>query len=191
MRIRQKFFVPLQPYGKEYRRDTIIPSASAWERLENQGSPFGRFQREHICRGGILQGRHRDGRQAPPHIRFSPRACLETPGHVAIQDVHQGTHTPLQDSGREVCQRTGSLGRCRRAHDRSARKKTIDTLAYYDLPILLYIFCTKSANLCSPASDMCSPTEDICSPSANINFVEKKIHKDSLVALGEKLYLCR
>ena len=128
MRIRQKFFVPLQPYGKEYRRDTIIPSASAWERLENQGSPFGRFQREHICRGGILQGRHRDGRQAPPHIRFSPRACLETPGHVAIQDVHQGTHTPLQASGREVCQRTGSLGRCRRAHDRSARKKTIDAL---------------------------------------------------------------
>ena len=128
MHTHQIFFVPLQPYGKEYRRDTGIPSASMWERLEDQGRPFGRSEREHICRGGVLQAGYRCGGQAFPHIRFSSGACLETPGHVAVQDVHQGTHSPLQVAGREVCQCAGSLGRRKGAHDQIARKKTIDTL---------------------------------------------------------------
>ncbi len=34
----------MHPYGKEYRRDTCIPSASTRERLENQGCPFGRSE---------------------------------------------------------------------------------------------------------------------------------------------------
>ena len=124
----QIFFVPLHPYGKEYRRNTCIPSASTRERLEDQGCPFGRSEREHICRGGIQQAGYCNSRPTLPHIRFSTRACLATPGHVAIQDVHQGTHTPLQAAGREVCQCTGPLGGCQGAHDRTARKKTIDTL---------------------------------------------------------------
>ncbi len=56
-----------------------------------------------------------------------PTPPMAASGSVAIQDVHHSTHTAVPfgwTRGKRSC----SLGRCRGTADRSARKKTIETL---------------------------------------------------------------
>lgn len=129
MRINQKYpkkVVPLQ-HGKEYQRDIGVPAATQGERLGDRISPYRGCRGEHIRQSSVCQARcDRSGKDIP-YIRLQARTDLETFGFVAVQDLHHGPDTAIQSRCTSV-ERGSSLGRRWGAHDRTARKKTIDVL---------------------------------------------------------------
>ena len=120
------FHVPLR-HVKEHRRDTRLSASSTGERLAYILHLDRRDGGKHPCGTGIYKARCYCFRSAFSDTGLPPTPPMAASGSVAIQDVHHSTHTAVPfgwTRGKRSC----SLGRCRGTADRSARKKTIETL---------------------------------------------------------------
>ena len=118
--------VPLR-HVKEHRRDTSLSASSTGERLVYILHLDRRAGGKHPCRTGICKARCYGSRTALPDSGLPSSPPMAVSGSVAIQDVHHCSHTSVP-CGRPCGKRSCSLGRCRGTADRSARKKTIETL---------------------------------------------------------------
>ena len=112
---------------KEHRRDSRLSPSSTGERLAYILHLDRRGGGKHTCGVGIYQAGHSRCGTAFLDTGFPSSSPMAAFGFVAIQDVHHGSHTPVS-CGRPRGKRGCSLGGCRRAVDRHARKKTIVTL---------------------------------------------------------------
>ena len=118
--------VPLR-HVKEHRRDTSLSASSTGKRLAYILHLHRRGGGEHPCGTGICKARCYGSRSALPDTGLPSTPPMAASGSVAIQDVHHCSHTSVP-CGRPCGKRSCSLGRCWGTADRSARKKTIETL---------------------------------------------------------------